>query len=41
MELSRGVLLDTHTLMWIDLSPERLSKTAAELVQNPDIRIFV
>ena len=29
-----NVLLDTHTFIWLDSAPEKLSKTALELCQN-------
>jgi PIN domain nuclease of toxin-antitoxin system len=32
-----NLLLDTHALLWAILAPGSLSKTAAELIQNPEI----
>jgi PIN domain nuclease of toxin-antitoxin system len=33
-------LLDTHLLLWAAGQPERLSKSARELIENPDNVLF-
>jgi PIN domain nuclease of toxin-antitoxin system len=33
-------LLDTHLLLWAAGQPERLSKPARELIENPDNMLF-
>ena len=35
------VLLDTHTLLWAKISPEKLSRQAAEIMAEPLNVIFV
>jgi PIN domain nuclease of toxin-antitoxin system len=35
------VLLDTHTLLWAKISPEKLSRHAAEIIADPLNVIFV
>jgi PIN domain nuclease of toxin-antitoxin system len=35
------VLLDTHTLLWAKISPERLSRQAAEIMADPLNVVFV
>jgi PIN domain nuclease of toxin-antitoxin system len=35
------VLLDTHTLIWADLAPDRLGSAARELLERPQTRVWV
>jgi len=35
------VLLDTHTLLWLDISPSMLSPSAIEIIKNPNNELFV
>jgi PIN domain nuclease of toxin-antitoxin system len=35
------ILMDTHTLLWFDITPAKLSTAARALIQNPSITIFV
>lgn len=35
------VLLDTHTLLWADVAPEKLSARARGLLLEPKTRVFV
>ena len=35
------VLLDTHTLLWLDISPSMLSSPAVEIIKNPNNELFV
>ncbi len=35
------VLLDTHTLLWAKISPEKLSRQAAEIMAEPLSVVFV
>jgi PIN domain nuclease of toxin-antitoxin system len=35
------VLVDTHTLLWAKISPEKLSRHAAEIIADPLNVIFV
>jgi PIN domain nuclease of toxin-antitoxin system len=35
------ILLDTHTLLWFDITPAKLSTTARALIQNPSTTVFV
>jgi PIN domain nuclease of toxin-antitoxin system len=34
-------LLDTHTLLWFDTDPTKLSSSASQLIQNPSTTVFV
>ena len=34
------LLLDTHILLWAAVEPERLSRAASSLVENPDNAIM-
>ena len=34
-------LLDTHTLLWSLFEQSRLGKKGAEVIQNPDLTVFV
>ena len=36
-----NVLLDTHTFIWLDSAPEKLSKTALELCQNKNNTLYL
>ena len=36
-----GVLLDTHVLIWAVSEPRQLSLNARELIQNPEIPLYV
>jgi len=35
------LLLDTHTLLWLDTDPNRLSQTSLKLIQNNSNTIFI
>jgi len=35
------VLLDTHTLLWLDISPSMLSSSAIEIIKNPNNELFI
>lgn len=35
-----NLLLDTHLLLWAAATPERLSKEATDLIQNPGNRLY-
>jgi PIN domain nuclease of toxin-antitoxin system len=35
-----NLLLDTHLLLWAAATPERLSKEASSMIQNPDNRLY-
>ena len=35
------VLLDTHVLLWYDVTPQKLSRTALTAIQNPNTRVFI
>jgi len=35
------ILLDTHAFLWWDSEPEKLSKNALELCQNPENALFL
>lgn len=35
------LLLDTHTFLWWDAAPERLSATVLALCQDPSVRLFL
>lgn len=35
------VLLDTHTFIWLDSTPEKLSKTALKTCQNEDNELYL
>jgi PIN domain nuclease of toxin-antitoxin system len=35
------ILLDTHTMIWALLAPDKLSKRARQALENPDNRVFV
>jgi PIN domain nuclease of toxin-antitoxin system len=35
------VLLDTHTFIWLDTQPEKLSKTAMEICQDTDNQLYL
>jgi PIN domain nuclease of toxin-antitoxin system len=35
------ILIDTHTLLWFDITPAKLSTTARTLIQNPNTTVFV
>jgi PIN domain nuclease of toxin-antitoxin system len=35
------VLIDTHTLLWFDITPAKLSATAQSLLQDPSNVVFV
>ena len=35
------VLLDTHALLWFDVSPERLPEEAAALIRDRRRRVYV
>jgi PIN domain nuclease of toxin-antitoxin system len=34
-------LLDTHVLIWLDLEPHRVGKTARALIDDPSNRVYV
>lgn len=35
------VLLDTHTFIWLDTLPEKLSKMAMDICQNVDNQLYL
>jgi PIN domain nuclease of toxin-antitoxin system len=35
------ILLDTHAFLWWDSNPEKLGKTAAELLSQPENTVYV
>jgi PIN domain nuclease of toxin-antitoxin system len=35
------VLLDTHTFLWLDISPSMLSSASIEIIKNPNNELFV
>lgn len=35
------ILMDTHTLLWFDITPAKLSTAARTLIQNPSTTVFV
>jgi PIN domain nuclease of toxin-antitoxin system len=36
-----NLLLDTHAFIWLDIQPSMLSHTAASLIQQSDINLFL
>ncbi len=36
-----NLILDTHTFIWWTITPEKLSKTASELINHSDNRLFL
>jgi PIN domain nuclease of toxin-antitoxin system len=39
--MTRGLLLDTHTLLWYSVSPQRLPDQVLALVRNRDRAIYI
>ena len=39
--ISMKVLLDTHTFIWLDTAPEKLSAVAMRACQNPDNELYL
>ncbi len=40
-KITDAALLDTHTLIWYSVSPEKLSRTASDFIREREHRIYV